>query len=904
MILFLVVTSVLCMTTWPELSIAQNIGKKDDALSAGTSVPTGELEAVGTIPGCTATLIGNSIVLTAAHCVCPSQVNAQNCDTRATFTLHNVYPIDNPATPVDESKSRTDVNISGNVRVHPEYTQRGWMREDYAVIELDQPITAVAKVTPIPVEAPHNIPFEGNTLTLVGYGHTGADCTGPGLGKMKMDVPIAVSGWGGIAFKNAKLHSCPGDSGGPVLNSNKHVVGVCSWGDNNTGDSTYRPTSYAYNWIYGIPQTKWSSCSWVLIGKGGKNSHQPTQLCPDGGFLTALDLDGDRNKSAHDTPVIGQALCCKVAGAENLKWGFSLWKGIEKAGIHSHSMSGTWCPQGHFITGIDQDACGNCDAKDSPVIGQVQCSKLAGSQYSNWGSSYWMDVGAKKSHQAGPGWCLDGTFIAQIDLDREDAADPHDSPVIGRVKCSAMMPATLPIPTVKEAMESNIDRPGMNYKNFNLSSPDPKLCQNSCIQDKACKAWTYVKPGVQGQDARCWLKSGVPSAVKNTCCISGIMQIAQPSASAIGLKVGVKPVDPNRAKMLQQRELQAPPEIKQQLLQMRANIKRKNLKYMVGYTKALGKPRSALLGDADDPKATAPLARKQANQKAMELMKLDDKAKADYIAKNPSIVKMYPELVIKPISCSNLAAFSWRDKGKVSPVKEQNCGNCWAFAAVGAYEASYLIRNAKTVDDSEQYINDCAVADNGEDAGSCNSGLAVKALQHMVRVGAATEATVPYTATNKACTNPATPLDAISWGFVNPDADFPTNAQIKAALCKYGPLTTRMRVVSDGFFAYTEGVYNEAVASDTEGGGHAVVIVGWDDAKGAWLIKNSWGTDWGYDGFGWIAYGSNRIGRHSAWIVAESSLWVIRDIKLIKERLLKVPPRGAMSESIPRQPIR
>jgi cathepsin L len=364
--------------------------------------------------------------------------------------------------------------------------------------------------------------------------------------------------------------------------------------------------------------------------------------------------------------------------------------------------------------------------------------------------------------------------------------------------------------------------------------------------------------------------------------VASIFLIGTVSADTAKLQV-----DPKRAEMLKQRELQAPPQIKQQLQQMRANIKQKNLKYSVGYTKALGKPHSALFGDKDDPKATAPQARKQANQKAMELMKHDDMAKADYILKNPAIVQKYPELVIKPISCSKLAAFNWRDKGKVSPVKEQNCGNCWAFAAVGAYEASYLIRNGRIVDDSEQYINDCAVADDGTDAGSCNSGLAVKALQHMVRVGAATEATVPYTATNKACTYPATPLDAISWGFVNPDADFPTTSQIKEALCKYGPLTTRMRVVLlDDFKAYTEGVYNEAVASDNDGQGHAVVIVGWDDANGAWLIKNSWGTDWGYDGYGWIAYGSNRIGRHSAWIVAESSLWMIRDIKLIKKRII------------------
>ena len=515
--IYSLVSILICLATLSGMSLAQDTASTTFPLSAGKSVPIGKLEAVGTIPGCTATLITNNLVLTAAHCVCPSQDNANNCQNRAAFTLHDVFPIDDPNTPVDESKNRTNVTISGNVRVHPEYTQRGWIREDYAVIELDRSITTVAKVTPIPVEAPQNIPFVGNRLTLVGYGNTGADCKGPSIGKKKMDVSVIGSGWGGINFKNAKLHACPGDSGGPALNGNTHVVGVASW--IGSGDSTYRHTSYAYNWIFGIPKTQWSSCSWFPIEKAGKNSHQPTQLCPGGSFLTALDLDGERGISSRDAPIIGQARCCKVSGAESNKWVSSSWIGIETAGINSHRMDGNWCPQGYFITGIDLDGCGNCDAKDSPVIGQVQCSKLAGSDLSKWGSSYWMDVGFQKSHQAGSGWCLDGAFITQIVLDRENAADSHDSPIIGRVKCSSLMSASF---TIMAGVEYDTDRAGSDYTSFDLVQADPALCKSSCYGQAKCKAWTYVKPGIQGPKARCWLKNSVPSAKANSCCVSGV----------------------------------------------------------------------------------------------------------------------------------------------------------------------------------------------------------------------------------------------------------------------------------------------------------------------------------------------------------------------------------------------
>ncbi len=73
--------------------------------------------------------------------------------------------------------------------------------------------------------------------------------------------------------------------------------------------------------------------------------------------------------------------------------------------------------------------------------------------------------------------------------------------------------------------EENTDRPGMDLSNFDLSSPEPLLCQKACNDEPGCKAWTYVKPGIQGPNARCWLKDGIPDAYSNDCCISGIKQI-------------------------------------------------------------------------------------------------------------------------------------------------------------------------------------------------------------------------------------------------------------------------------------------------------------------------------------------------------------------------------------------
>lgn len=72
-------------------------------------------------------------------------------------------------------------------------------------------------------------------------------------------------------------------------------------------------------------------------------------------------------------------------------------------------------------------------------------------------------------------------------------------------------------------VEPNIDRPGSDYKNFDLVAANSNLCKTACEREAGqCQAWTFVRPGVQGPRARCWLKFTVPNAVTSNCCTSGV----------------------------------------------------------------------------------------------------------------------------------------------------------------------------------------------------------------------------------------------------------------------------------------------------------------------------------------------------------------------------------------------
>lgn len=70
------------------------------------------------------------------------------------------------------------------------------------------------------------------------------------------------------------------------------------------------------------------------------------------------------------------------------------------------------------------------------------------------------------------------------------------------------------------AMEFSTDRPGSDIRSFD--SPDPNSCETACREEPACQAYTWVRAGIQGPTAKCWLKNTTPANVSNNCCVSGV----------------------------------------------------------------------------------------------------------------------------------------------------------------------------------------------------------------------------------------------------------------------------------------------------------------------------------------------------------------------------------------------
>jgi PKD repeat protein/predicted secreted protein len=217
------------------------------------------------------------------------------------------------------------------------------------------------------------------------------------------------------------------------------------------------------------------------------------------------------------------------------------------------------------------------------------------------------------------------------------------------------------------------------------------------------------------------------------------------------------------------------------------------------------------------------------------------------------------------------AAYNWCSLGGCTPVRDQGqCGSCWAFGTVGPLESAILIQDGQSKDLAEQYLVSC-----NTDGWGCDGGWWAHDYHEWKYPpgepgpGAVYEADFPYTATDAPCNGPYTHHETIAdWVFVGSENSVPSTDAIKQAIVDHGPVSAAV-CVNSAFQAYTGGVFNPIGWCLSIN--HAIVLVGWDDGLGAWRLRNSWGDDWGEDGYMWIAYGKNYVGYSANYVVYSGS---------------------------------
>eukprot|EP01063_Lacrimia_lanifica_P034389 TRINITY_DN6347_c0_g1_i1.p1 TRINITY_DN6347_c0_g1~~TRINITY_DN6347_c0_g1_i1.p1 ORF type:complete len:341 (+),score=117.11 TRINITY_DN6347_c0_g1_i1:57-1079(+) len=205
-------------------------------------------------------------------------------------------------------------------------------------------------------------------------------------------------------------------------------------------------------------------------------------------------------------------------------------------------------------------------------------------------------------------------------------------------------------------------------------------------------------------------------------------------------------------------------------------------------------------------------------------------------------------------------AVDWRERGAVTAVKNQaRCGSCWTFSTTGAIEgANVASGTGELVSLSEQYFVSCA---RDRLMNGCHGGVPLLAYRwaiHKMGGKVVTEEAYPYVSGNgtvPACAGDlhTKPVGAVVRGY----KALPHNEEQMAAwLVQRGPISIGIAVPSS-FMHYQGGVLTMCPATRP---GHAVLIVGWTSEGpygGAWVVKNSWGAEYGEAGYVRLQYNTN-----------------------------------------------
>jgi len=213
--------------------------------------------------------------------------------------------------------------------------------------------------------------------------------------------------------------------------------------------------------------------------------------------------------------------------------------------------------------------------------------------------------------------------------------------------------------------------------------------------------------------------------------------------------------------------------------------------------------------------------------------------------------KQYPHLTYRPDKRAVPDSVDWRtntNPAVVTPIKDQGqCGSCWAFSAVASLEGQHALNTKTLVSLSEQNLVDCSQAEGNE---GCNGGLMDYAFQYIIDAGGIdTEDSYPYKAEDDPCTFNKKNVGATVKNFT--DVTSGDENALKTAVATIGPISVGIDASADSFQLYKSGVYDEPACSSSQLD-HGVTAVGYgkdDQGVEYWIVKNSWGTSWGLEGY-------------------------------------------------------
>ena len=187
----------------------------------------------------------------------------------------------------------------------------------------------------------------------------------------------------------------------------------------------------------------------------------------------------------------------------------------------------------------------------------------------------------------------------------------------------------------------------------------------------------------------------------------------------------------------------------------------------------------------------------------------------------------------------------WRKNHKVSSVKNQlHCGGCWAFSSSGAVESAWAIKNNVLYNLSQQELIDCST-DYGNHG--CGGGSMDLGFKYIIDNGLCTNLTYPYVASDQECQKGCSSVVNISeYGDLRPNDEL--NLQKGVA---QQPVSVAIQANKRSFQLYQSGIYSDLDCGTQLDHGVLVVGYGYDielDMK-YWIIKNSWGNQWGENGY-------------------------------------------------------